>query len=94
MIDEAKKNPWFAALILAALGLGGGNLAFRPEAGITMEEITAAENRLTKIEEKIDRLVTDRETMTKHWKLHQWAKDEVNELRGKHDLPSSRWPNF
>lgn len=94
MLREAKNNPWLAAAILTALGLGGGNLAFRPEAGITVEEIAAAENRLTKIEEKIDLLVSGRDTMEKHWKLHQWAKDEVNELRGKHDLPSSRWPDF
>ena len=36
----------------------------------------------------------DTETMQKHWKLHSWAKDQVNTLRTKHDMDIESWPDL
>jgi len=94
LIDEAKKNPWFAALILAALGLGGGNIALRPEAGVTADEVAAAENRLTKIELKLDQIVTGKETDAKHWKYLNWTKDCLRQIEHKLDLTYDDFPNL
>ena len=32
--------------------------------------------------------------LSRHWKLHGWARDEINDLRHKAGLDSSRWPDF
>jgi len=34
------------------------------------------------------------EAMSKHWKIHSWTKDQINELRVKLDLPLKGWPDF
>ena len=39
-------------------------------------------------EEKQDR------TLAKHWKLHGWTRDEINELRSKAGLQPDKWPDF
>ena len=32
--------------------------------------------------------------LTKHWKLHSWAKDEINKLRATHGFPIESWPDI
>jgi len=30
----------------------------------------------------------------KHWKLHSWAKDQINKLGRHHDIPIQPWPDL
>lgn len=32
--------------------------------------------------------------ITKHWKLHNWTKDQLAELRHQHQLPPVSWPDL
>ncbi len=32
--------------------------------------------------------------LSKHWKLHTWAKDQVAELRHKNQMKPVSWPNL
>jgi hypothetical protein len=34
------------------------------------------------------------EQLSKHWRLHSWARQKINELERKVDLPLSAWPDF
>jgi hypothetical protein len=89
MLKEAKENPYLTGLIIAALGVGGiGNL----RTGLDADAVKAAENRLTKIEERLDQLVEHRETTRRFWALHGFSKDQINLLRAKHELDPASWP--
>ena len=33
-------------------------------------------------------------TIRKHWKLHNWARNRINELERKNNLPVGEWPEF
>lgn len=62
--------------LLTALALGGGSLAV---GGADAESIKAAENRLTKMEEKLDRALESMEVHSKQWQLLSWL--ERNQTR-------------
>lgn len=96
MAKETTIEQWATRVtLLAALGLGGTSLGLQEKyTGPTPDEIVAHENRLATIENDLKNLVANRETMSKHWKLHSWAKDQINELRFKQDLGVANWPEF
>jgi len=32
--------------------------------------------------------------LSKHWKIHNWSKDQINELRVEHTKPLVSWPDL
>lgn len=32
--------------------------------------------------------------LRKHWKLHNWERAEINDIRYKNNLPPSNWPDL
>ena len=33
-------------------------------------------------------------SLQKHWRLHCWERDEIEEIRRKVDLPPTKWPDL
>lgn len=95
-MDKLKDNLTVVG-VLAALGLGTVGNIRTPEipeyTGPTAEEIVAHENRLSGIEAKLDVLASDRATMSKHWKLHNWARTQINVIQNKLDMTLEQWPD-
>jgi len=59
------------------------------------------ELKFTEFEETHKGLADDTDEMTrltkqlsKHWKLHNWTKDQIAELRHKNQLDPVSWPNL
>lgn len=42
----------------------------------------------------IAKMQNETETLAKHWKLHGWARDEINDIRSNANLPAVRWPEL
>ena len=78
-------------LALIACGLGGFSLKFQIEAhrehGITATKVAEL------LKESDDDIKQD-STLGKHWKLHNWARDRIIELRHVHGLPLEPWPKL
>lgn len=53
------------------------------------QQLTALQ---TRFDESVD--VKQNETLVKFWKLHNWTKDQILELRLKNGLESSQWPDL
>ena len=92
-MQEFRNNPFISIEVLLSVLLGGGSLITSSDK-LNKADVAAAEARLKTIELKIEGVISDHETMSKHWKLHTWAKDEINELRLKQGLEPSRWPDL
>ena len=43
---------------------------------------------------KIEKVMENQATLEKHWRLHGWARDEINALRSTQSLPMARWPDL
>lgn len=94
-MKDIKDNPWLSFAVAVAMLLGGSSGALSVVgARDATASATALEARLTTIEMTLTQIASDKETMGKHWRLHSWAKDEINALRAKHDLDASRWPDL
>lgn len=53
-----------------------------------------ADRTILKLELKIEQLVKPDTTIMNHWRLHNWARDQVGTLRAKHDLETVPWPEL
>lgn len=97
MKDEIARNPWLAALVAGALAIAGFGLAWMFEINATIARYQEhvrpeLDATIATIQADIEQIRDDRETMAKHWRLHGWARDEINILRSQHDLEPARWP--
>lgn len=52
------------------------------------------EDSLVTLADDTDDITRITEQLQKHWKLHNWAKDQIAELRHKEALPPVSWPDF
>jgi len=63
--------------------------------------VWSAQQQLTKLNLTVEALATDNQEslrqakqLVKHWKLHNWERDRISELRNLHNLPLSPWPDL
>ncbi|MHA2279455.1 MAG: hypothetical protein ACXAC5_00990 [Promethearchaeota archaeon] len=85
-----------------ALGIAGFALMWVFEANAQMATIQKAmELQFADVEDSLITLADDTDDITritkqlsKHWKLHNWAKDQLSELRHQHQLPPVSWPDL
>jgi len=52
------------------------------------------EDTLITIVEDTDDITRITKQLSKHWKLHNWTKDQIAELRHKQQLEPVHWPNL
>lgn len=71
-----------------SLGLGGFALKWVFDANA---EISVMNEKLSSIQS--DKAQDNRQDQTKHWRLHSWARDQINELRYSNNLPLAPWPD-
>lgn len=59
-------------------------------------KFTDLEDTLITVTEDTDDITRLEKTARKHWKLHSWAKDNINELRNEHDTLTgiASWPDL
>lgn len=94
-MNDIKQNPMLSVAVAVAMLLGGGSGAVSLIGNNdATAKATALEARLTTIEMTLTQIASDKETMSRHWKLLNWSKDELNALRAKHDLEAARWPDL
>lgn len=80
-MSNLEKSSWaFGILLSVTVSLGGFVLY---ESYQVHAELAVLQEQM-----KVNR------TVKKHWKLHAWAKDQINELRIQHDLHMRSWPSL
>ncbi len=57
-------------------------------------EIKVIQHQLSEQSEQVQIDLKHSSQLSKHWKLHGWAKDEINKLRAKHGLELESWPDL
>ena len=62
--------------------------------GAVQKHLADIEDSLVTISEDNDDLTRLTKQISKHWKLHSWARDTLNETRQKIDLPIKAWPKL
>jgi hypothetical protein len=85
-------------LISISLGIASFSLAWMFN---TNAKVAVMSEKLFTMSEKLDIALQDTETdsiqnrqLSKHWKLHGWAKDEINVLRVKNGSNMTSWPEL
>jgi len=78
-------------LVSTSLAVAGFTLKWQFAANA---EIKVLQQRLTEQTEQVQNDLRHDRQIGKHWKLHSWAKDEINRLRVKNNLEIIAWPNL
>lgn len=52
------------------------------------------EDSLITLADDTDDITRITKQLSKHWKLHNWSKDQIAELRHKQEMPPVSWPNL
>jgi len=93
MASNGKSQFGWALGVLGAIVLGLG--------GFVLQQAFGVHARLAVMEAALEQIVSDTEadarrdeTLSKHWRLHSWAKDRVTELRNMHNQPLVEWPEL
>lgn len=68
--------------------------------GFALKWVFDANAEISVMNEKLSSIQSDKaqdnrqdQTITKHWRLHSWARDQINELRQHNNLPLAPWPD-
>jgi hypothetical protein len=82
-------------VLAACLGLSAFSLKFAFDANAEIKSMQAT-NRLQfeQIQRSLDSMSNEDQSITKMWKLHSWAKDQINDLRYKNELNPVSWPDL
>ena len=90
--DQSGITKWLLGIITAiVLSISGFTLVWLVEANAELRVLKKSVIDLA-ADKELDK--TQNETLTKHWKLHSWSRDEINDLRHKSGLDRSRWPDL
>lgn len=83
-----RKPSWIVGLAatLAAMAIAGGIKLYAD-----IQVLTDDVNELIFDEEDDDRQDA---AIKKFWRINNWSKDRINELRQQHDLPLVSWPDL
>lgn len=84
MNNSTITNVIMGVLMALALGLGGWALSTTQSLQIQMAVL----------QQQLKDNDTHDKAITKHWKLHTWAREEINDLRIADGLPQARWPDL
>lgn len=91
-------NALFGVLAAICIGLSGFALKFNFDANADMKAMRVEMNHMS---EAIDKLSQTSDlhkkqdtTLSKHWKLHSWSREEINRLRFKAGDEPASWPNL
>jgi hypothetical protein len=57
-------------------------------------KIALMNQRLTSIQENTDMEKAQSSQISKHWKLHNWAKEQITEIRVKDGMGIPTWPSL
>lgn len=63
-------------------------------AGFSLKWQFDANAKIEVMQERMSSDARQDETLKKHWKLHGWARDEINDIRVQSGLEPVRWPNL
>ena len=84
-------------MLAAVLGLAA--TAALAVAGWALQTVHTLEIRISVLTEELNTIKADtsdseefKQSIRKHWKLHSWARDEINNLKYKNGLPITGWP--
>ena len=90
MMDDIVK--WLVGIVAGiAIALSGWALSMVHDMAGDMKVVKL---QLEQITNDTDCDVKQSETLTKHWKLHGWARDEINTLRAEAGKPLAHWPDY
>jgi hypothetical protein len=70
------------------------NLRGIEEDAVLQQEIRLLQRDIENIKNDVEAERKQDATLRKHWKIHNWTKDEVSELRNKAGLPVNKWPDL
>ncbi len=83
--------PLVSLLATVALSLSAFNLKWTFDANANMATM---QQTLDAIKSDTESDKKQNESLSKHWKLHGWARDRITELRHMHDLELIPWPDL
>jgi alkylated DNA repair dioxygenase AlkB len=96
--DNNIANYALVALGTVILGITGWSLLRNIQSIQTDAELAA---QILLLQQDIKELRENKEpetrqdrTIRKHWKLHTWAKDQINEIQKSNNVPLGKWPDF
>lgn len=101
-IEHASQIFWFrvSLTILGTVALGISSWAINRTICLT-EDIAAIRVELRSLDQKIDNARDNKQeetrqnvTLSKHWKLHSWAHDELSAIKHKLEMGEAKWPDF
>lgn len=93
---------WFKVLltVVGSIALGISSWALNKTIGM-VEAMAEFKAELKVLDEKIDRMKDDKAeetkqdtTLSKHWKLHSWTRDEISAIKHKLEMGETKWPEF
>ncbi len=94
-MNDIKQNPVLSVAVAVAMLLGGGSGAVSLIGNNdATAKATALEARLTTIEMTLTQIASDKETMSKHWKLHGWAQRNFSKIESRLDVDLEDWPDL
>jgi len=96
--DNNISNYALVALGTIILGITGWSLLRNVQSIQTDAELSA---QILLLQQDIKELRENREpetrqdrTIRKHWKLHTWARDQINEIQKNNNMQLSKWPDL
>lgn len=89
------KDSIFEVVITAFLAVTFGMSSWVLITLVDIESNQAVQqHRLAQVEQDKTVDVSQNTQLSKHWKLHSWARDEINTLRAKQGLDIKPWPDL
>lgn len=91
-VHNAATQKWIMSIFAAVIiGISGWTLVRSVSHG---EQMTLMVHQIEELAADKEADKSQDESLSKHWKLHSWAKDQITGLRNQHDMPVVSWPDL